>query len=259
MKNSIFGFIAVLCFAITDIFAISTNEKPFVVGTTSGYAPFVSLNNKGEYEGFDIDLAKELAGKLNRSLELKDFGNMPSLMLALKQKKIDAIIWAVSITEDRKNKFEIIHYQGDKIDTVPIIFWKQIPENIQTLTDLGKDLKKPISIEAGSYQEDIMKTCPNITLKYFSGVQDVILDLKYGKSFASSIDPALLPRFLEKYKELKVLFLPLPKEMQSEGNGICINKTEKELANKVRKAVSELKKEGVILQLEKKWGLRNDT
>lgn len=258
MKNSIFGFVMAFCLAIVNLFAINTKEKPFVVGTTSGYAPFVTLNDKGEYEGFDIDVAKELAGKLNRPLELKDYGNMPSLMLALKQKKIDALIWAVSITEDRKTKFEIVHYQGDKIDTVPLIFWGQIPENMQTLSDLGKDSKKPICVEAGSYQEDIMKTCPNIPLKYFDGVQDVILDLKYGKSLASSVDPALLPRFLDKYPELKVLSLPLPKEMQSEGNGICLNKADRELANKVKKAIDELKKEGVIFQLEKKWGLRND-
>ncbi len=28
-------------------------EKPLIVGTTSGYAPYVSLNSQGDYEGFD--------------------------------------------------------------------------------------------------------------------------------------------------------------------------------------------------------------
>jgi len=257
MKKSIFGLVVALCLAIVNLFAADKEVKPFIVGTTSGYAPFVSLNNKGEYEGFDIDIAKELARKLNRPLQLKDYGNMPSLMLALKQKKVDALIWAISITKDRKANLEMIYYQGDKVDTVPIIFWDQIPDGIETLSDLGKISKKPICVEAGSYQEDIMKTCPNISLKYFDGVQDVILDLKYGKSFASSIDPALLPRFLDKYPKLKVLSLPLPKEMQSEGNGICLNQADRELANKVKKAIDELKKEGIIFQLEKKWGLKN--
>lgn len=237
-------------------FASDTEEQPIVMGTASGYAPFVSLNDKGEYEGFDIDIAREVAKKLGRSLSLKDCGSMPSLMLALKQQKVDAIIWAISITEERENNIELVYYQGDIEDTVPLIFWKQIPEEIVALSDLGKNAKKPICVEAGSYQEDIFKTCPSISLKYFDAVNDVILDLKYGKSLASAIDPSLIPRFTEKYPDLKVLSLPLPKEMQSKGNGIGINKSDQELAAQVRKAVKELETEGTIFQLEKKWGLR---
>lgn len=256
MRNSIFGMLAACYFMACNLFAAEKEVKPFVVGTTSGYAPFVSLNDKGEYEGFDIDIARKLAIKLKRPLELKDYGSMPSLMLALKQKKVDALIWAISITEDRKMHFEMIHYQGDRIDSVPLIFWRSIPDGIQSLSDLGKIAAKPISVEAGSYQEDIMKTCPSISLKYFDSVQDVILDLKYGKSLASSVDPALLPRFLDKYPEIKVLIIPVPKEIQSEGNGICLNRSDKELVDNVARAIQELKDLGIILQLEQKWGLR---
>ncbi|MCB1084999.1 MAG: transporter substrate-binding domain-containing protein, partial [Chlamydiia bacterium] len=128
-------------------------------------------------------------------------------------------------------------------------------ENVRSLSDLVGNDTRPICIEAGSYQEDVVKTCPNIPLKYFDSVQDVILDLKYGKSRASALDPALLPIFLEKYPEIKVLSLPLPNEMQSEGNGICVRKDSKKLAREVKNAVEELKSEGTISQMEKKWGL----
>ena len=61
----------------------------FVVGTAAGYAPFVSINANGIYEGFDIDFAHALASTMNITLELKDFGSMTSLFLALSTKKID--------------------------------------------------------------------------------------------------------------------------------------------------------------------------
>ena len=182
---------------------------------------------------------------------------MPSLMLALKQRKVDALIWGISITKDREKSMEMIYYQGDKIDDVPLIFWNTIPQTIKSLSALAT-LKKPVCVEAGSYQEDIFKTCPEIPLKYFDNIDSVILDLKYGKSIASAIDPSLLPRFQSKYPNLTVLYLPLPEEMQSSGNGICINQGDQELARKVRKAIEELKEEGIIFQLEKKWGLRSD-
>lgn len=257
MKKYISFLFASLFLTITNPFAFAKDSKPLIVGTASGYAPFVSLNEKGDYEGFDIDVAKEVARKLARPLVLKDCGSMPSLMLALKQKKVDAIIWGISITEDRQKNIELIFYQGERVDTVSLVFWNQIPE-VETLSDLS-NLKKPICVEAGSYQEDIFKTCPNISLKYFDGINDVILDLKYGKSQASAIDSSLIPRFKAKYPELKVLSLPLPKELQSMGNGIGLNQSDRVLADKVRKAIEELREEGVIFQLEKKWGLKSDS
>ncbi|NRB21850.1 transporter substrate-binding domain-containing protein [Candidatus Dependentiae bacterium] len=37
-------------------------DKPaFVVGTAAGYAPWVSINAQGEYEGFDVDVMKTLS------------------------------------------------------------------------------------------------------------------------------------------------------------------------------------------------------
>ena len=86
------GFIMSLFLMMTQLFASNKEDAPFIVGTGSGYAPFVSLTNAGKIEGFDIDVAKEIALKLNHPLVLKDCGNMSSLMLALKQKKVNAII-----------------------------------------------------------------------------------------------------------------------------------------------------------------------
>ncbi|MCB1118793.1 MAG: transporter substrate-binding domain-containing protein, partial [Chlamydiia bacterium] len=116
---------AILLFCL---FSRLTGE-PFLVGTASGYAPFVSLNDQMDYEGFDIDVAKAIATELNRPLQLKDCGNMPSLMLALKQNKVDTLLWAISITEPRKKTFELIHYQGDTTESIPLIFWDTIIES----------------------------------------------------------------------------------------------------------------------------------
>ena len=82
------------------------------------------------------------------------------------------------------------------------------------------------------------------------------MELKYGKSQAAAVDPALVPGLLSKYSEIKVLNLPLPPAEQSLGNGICINKKNTALAQAVRKAVDELQAEGKIEMLEKKWGLK---
>lgn len=239
----------ILCFLSMKLFA-----SDFVVGTTSGYAPFVSLNEEGKYEGFDIDLAELLAKKLDKKLVLKDLGSMPSLMLGLKQKKIDALIWAVSITEDRMKNYEMVYYQGDKTTETPFLFWNKIPEGITSIADLAKE--KAVCAEAGSYQEGILKKFPGIKIKNVDSVTAAIMDIKFGKSLATTIDHSLVAGFQAQYPEIKVLKLPLPASEQSLGNGICINKDNQELASQVRKAVDELQAEGKIAELEKKWKLR---
>jgi arginine transport system substrate-binding protein len=230
-------------------------EETFTVGTTSGYAPYVSLDNKGEYEGFDIDLAKLVAEKLNKKLVIKDLGSMPSLMIGLKQEKIDAIIWAVSITEERQKRMEMIYYQGEKLTTMPLLFWGKIPENIKGPEDLKNDPKKIICVEAGSYQEQVMKSYPDLVLKNVDKITDALMEIKFGKSLAVAVDNPLVPFLLKQNPELKVLYFPLPPSEQSLGNGICINKNDQELVSQVKKAVEELTNEGKIQDLEKKWNM----
>src|SRR5690242_7188338 len=114
--NKFFTFLGCLSLFSAPLIA---EESSFIVGTTSGYAPFVSLDNQGNYEGFDIDLAELVAKKLNKKLVIKDLGSMPSLMMGLKMNKVDAVIWAVSITQERLKQMEMVYYQGEKLTVMP--------------------------------------------------------------------------------------------------------------------------------------------
>ncbi|MES2344893.1 MAG: transporter substrate-binding domain-containing protein [Chlamydiota bacterium] len=227
----------------------------FTIGTTSGYAPYVSLDSKGEYEGFDIDLAKLIAEKLNKKLVIKDLGSMPGLMIGLKQKKVDALIWAISITQERLKQMDIVYYQGEELTTMPLLFWEKIPENIKGPDDLKNDPKKIICVEAGSYQEQIMKSFSDLTLKNVDKITDAIMELRFGKSLAVAIDNPLVAFVKKQTPQLQVLYFPIPLDQQSLGNGICINKNNPELTAQIKKAVAELKEEGRIAELEKKWNM----
>jgi len=223
--------------------------EPLVVGTTSGYAPYVSLDEQGRYEGFDIDVAELVAQKLGRTLQIKDCGSMPSLMMALKQKKVDLLIWAVSITEERQKKMEMVYYQGEKVTEMPFLFWKETP----TLSSIGE--LKEVCVEAGTFQEAVVKMFPQVQIKYVDKISDVILELKYGKSKAAAVDPSLVKRFQSECPDIKVVALPIPKSEQAQGNGICLSKSNKALADELKKAIAELTTEGKIAELERKWGL----
>jgi polar amino acid transport system substrate-binding protein len=242
MKTILFAFF-LFCTSLAKA------EETLTIGTTSGYAPFVSLDNEGTYEGFDIDVAKLIAEKLGRKLVIQDGGSMPSLMLSLKQKKVDLLIWAISITEERQKSFDLIYYQGEQVQTMPFLFWKKLPP-ISSI----QELDQTICVEAGTYQDDVLKNYPNLKVKYVDKISDGVMELKYGKVFATAIDHSLVKKYKDQFPEIQVLNLPLAPSEQTLGNGICLNKASS-LSSEVRKAVDELRAEGKIAALEKKWKL----
>lgn len=239
------------------LFTTTAVADDLVVGTTSGYAPFVSINAKGEYEGFDIDIAKALADKLDRRLVIKDFGSIPALTLALKQNKTDALIWSMSITQERQKQMAMIYYQGKKETSLPLLFWGEIPENIKGLDDMINNPNAVISVEAGSFQENVLLGIPGLSLKQVDKVSDAILELKYGKSRAVLIDNSLESIYMKKFPKLKKLTINLPESMQSMGNGICLNLNNRDLIAAIQKAVNELFSEGTIANLEAKWNIKD--
>jgi arginine transport system substrate-binding protein len=250
MRYFVFCMISIFC--LTSI----ALAEDLVIGTTSGYAPFVSLNAKGEYEGFDIDVAQAIADKLGRKLVLKDFGSMPALILALKQNKADALIWSISITQERQKQMAMVYYQGEKVTSLPLLFWGEIPENIQSLKDMANNPNAVISVEAGSFQENVLLSVPGLSLKQVDKVSDAILELKYGKSQAVLIDNSMKQVYMKKFPQLKSLDIDLPESKQSMGIGICLNANNEALVAAVQKAVDELFKEGTIANLEEKWKLK---
>lgn len=246
----------IFCLLSIIFFISSAIAEELVVGTTSGYAPYVSINAEGEYEGFDIDIAKSLADKLGRKLVIKDFGSMPALILALKQNKADVLIWSISITQERQKQMTMVYYQGEKVTSLPLLFWGGIPDHIKSLEDMANNPNAVISVEAGSFQEDVLLHVPGLTLKQVDKVSDAILELKYGKSQAVLIDNSLKPIYMKKFPKLKSLTINLPESKQSMGNGICLNSNNQDLIAAIQKAVNELFSDGTIANLEAKWKLK---
>ena len=241
-------FIALLL--STQLFA---TPEPLIVGTTTGYAPYVSLGIDGNYEGFDMDFAQELATKLGRTLVIKDCGSMPSLLMALQLGKVDILIWAISITDERMKKMSMVYYQGEKVTQMPLLFWKEVDPKIKSIDDLAKGY--PVSVEAGSFQESVLRGYPEVKLKQVEKVTDGVMEIRFGKSGALMVDPSLVAKLKEQYPEIRLVYLDLKPENYSFGNGICIRKNDSALREEVQKATDLLIQEGKIRALEKKWNL----
>ena len=258
MKNKKIAWFIIMCLSFIAIYCMmrkntSSVEKPeLIVGIAAGYAPFVSINAFGEYEGFDIDVAHALADQMGKKLVLKDLGSMTSLFLALDQGKIDLIAWGLSITQERLEKVAMIHYQGIPTHTYPLIFWKEIPAGVTSLADMQK---KRVCAEPASAQDTIISNYDAINKIVTEKVDDALLNIQYGKADAAFVEPAIAQKFKNKYQEIQILDIALTPDDQAQGVGLVVKKNNMIMVNQVEVAVTILKSTGVIEQLEKKWDI----
>lgn len=231
---------------------LSNSAQTLIIGTASGYAPFVSVNADGDYEGFDIDVAQALARQLNLKLEIRDLGSMTPLFMALEQGSIDLIIWGISITQDRLKKVALIRYWGEDTKSFPMIFWKQIPENIKSINDMQN---LTVCVEPASAQDSVLSKYNFIDRKFTEKIDDALLNIQYNKADAALVEPAIAAKFKTKYPEIKTLNIPLAPEDQIQGMGIVVKQNNLKLITQVQQAITELTNTGEIKKFAEQWGI----
>ena len=227
-------------------------DTTLTVGMMSGWAPFMTINPKGEFEGFDVDVAQNIAQRMGKKLEIQDLGSLASCFIALEQNKIDVMLSGLDITEQRLAKLSMIQYTGQDVKSFTLVFWKNIPENIKDLRTIPESL---VCAEPGSAQEKFLDQFDFIRQKPMSSVIDMILDLKYGKSLAAILEPRVATRLKKQNQEIRILDIPLPKDFQVYGCGIALKKNNTNLSPTISKIIQDMKNDGTLTALEKKWQL----
>lgn len=221
-------------------------DQQLVLGLQAGYPPYESVDKEGNVVGFDVDVANQLATLMNKKLVIKQMG-FDALILSLKNGKIDLIISGMSITEERQKEITMIPYIGDKLTSLELLFWEQPGSPIEALNG------KSVAVQSGTFQENILKDYPQIMSKSLENIQELVMDVKYGKSSAILVEPAVATYLKEMYPQLTSVALQLPTEKQPLGNGIGIAKKNEQLAHQVETLIHQLKEDGTLKNLEEKW------
>jgi len=245
--------IALLCTGIW--FYPSAQEDPNIIriGMMSGWAPFMTVNKYGEFEGFDVDVAQELAQRMGKKIFITDLGALSSLFVALDRNKIDIVLSGLDITQERLKKLNMVSYTGGATQEYALLFYKNIPENITSIEDLKNYPNPTVVVEPGVSAEKYLATFDYINKKQIASLVDRVLDLQFGKSLAMLVEPQIAKQLMAKNPELRALFVPLPPEFQIYGMGVATKKENQKLADQVQKIISDMKGDKTLKKLEKKW------
>lgn len=245
--------------ALISFFVIKSSHQEekvsadtLVVGLQSGYPPFEFMDTQGKIVGFDVDLAGRIADKLGKKLVIKDM-EFEGEILSLKQGKIDLIISGMNITPSRLKEILMVPYHGEATSSFSLVFWKDIPAGLQSIEDFIQLPNPTISVESGSISEAYLGRYPQIQVKSFQGALAPLMDVKYGKSMANLVDPAVAEYLKTQHPEIKIVNITLPEDEKVLGFGIGIKKDNQQLYQQVEQVIQGLKASGELQQLEDKW------
>lgn len=225
-------------------------KAKIVVGLDDNFPPMGFKDEKNQIVGFDIDLAKEAAKRLDRPVEFKAI-DWSSKEAELKSKRVDILWNGLDITEKRK---ENMMFSDPYMENRQVVFLRKD----STLEVKGeKDLAgKVVGTQAGGTTEEYIDATPAFknSMKEVKRYADYIacfMDLENGRLDAVVCDEITgryyISKHPDKLKALDVVIGPVS------DFGIGFRKEDKALRDEIQKALNEMKKDGTMAKISKAW------
>ncbi|MBG9791783.1 cysteine ABC transporter substrate-binding protein [Paenibacillus dendritiformis] len=218
------------------------------VGLMGTYAPYNFLNDKHEVDGFDADVAKEVAKRLGVEVEFIT-GEFSGLIEGLQKNKYDALVSQVTITEDRQ---KMMDFSTPYVKNAVNVIVKSDNATIQKLEDF-KD--KKIGVGLGTNDEKYLRdvAMPKVGTFEIATYNDVITSLKdldVGRIDATINNVFAIKPLIEKNQfKVKAVGEPIKEDFA----GIAIRKNNPELLDAINKALAEMKSDGTFTKIFHKW------
>ncbi|WP_225726564.1 MULTISPECIES: glutamate ABC transporter substrate-binding protein [unclassified Nocardia] len=201
--------------------------------------PGLGLRNKdGSYSGFDVEIAKLVAGKLGVKPEGITFKEAPSPQreTLIENGQVDYIVATYSISDSRKQK---VDFAGPYYVAGQSLLVRKDNTSINGPEDLKG--KKVCSVKGSTPAQNIEKNFPDTQLQAPDTYSLCLEGLKAGSYDAITTDDIILAGYAaQSAGSYKVVGKPFT----TENYGIGLKKGDKELRNKVNDAIEAIIADG---------------
>lgn len=244
-KITAFLFAALMVVSLFAGCAAKDNGK-FIVGLDDSFPPMGFRDENNEIVGVDIDLAKEVAKRLNMEFVAQPI-DWDSKELELKNGNVSCIWNGMTITDERKEAMLI----SDPYMANNQIIVVAPGSDITSSADLAG---KVVGLQKGSSAVAALdKTEVRAQIKEVVEYTDNVLaltDLKVGRTDAVVVDEVVGRYYVAKAADDYVV---LEESLAPEEYGIGFDKGNTELCEKVNKALKEMKEDGTTAKISEKW------
>lgn len=226
------------------------NVQTILVGTGTQFPNICFLDDKGNLTGYDVELVRAIDKKLpeyNFEFKTMEFSN---LFLSLETGKIDLIAHQMEVNSEREEKFL---FNKEPYNVFPLQVTVNADNNdIQSIADLtGKNVSvSPTSNSAVFIEKYNKEHNLGANIVYSSGSVDVNNQLATGRLDAIITTPFAVKYYNESNEAQQKV---VGDALLNSKVYFLLNKDEVPLQERIDEAIRELKTEGVISELSKKW------
>ncbi|WP_416776855.1 amino acid ABC transporter substrate-binding protein [Xenorhabdus budapestensis] len=215
----------------------------FKIGTEGTYPPFTYHDATNKLTGFDVDIAKEIAHRLNVKPEFMEV-KWDGLIAGLDAKRFDAVINQVGVTPERKAKYSFsTPYSTSQVALIT----KDNNNNIKSFADLkGKRSAQSLTSNYGQ-----LATSYGANLVSTDGFNQSIDLVVTGRADATLNDRLSFLDF-KKYRPNAPVNI-VAQQTDASKSAVLLRKGDPELVEAINKALQDMKNDGTYAHISKKY------
>ncbi|MBR1703501.1 MAG: transporter substrate-binding domain-containing protein [Lachnospiraceae bacterium] len=210
-------------------------------GTNAEFPPFefVAANGViGQYDGIDMAIAKQIAEENGKTAVIENM-EFDSLLVALQNGQIDAVIAGMTVTDERKESvdFSTPYYTATQV---------MIVKEGSDITKASDIADKKICVIQGYTGQTCMDEM-GYPYEAFKKGTEAVLELVNGKCDVVVIDSATAEKYVSDNQGLKIV--EDPTAFEGEEYAIAVQKGNTELLNMINAAIEKKLADGTISSL----------
>ncbi len=220
--------------------------KTIVVATDATWPPMEILDANKNIIGFDIDFMNAVAKEAGFKVEFKNTA-WDGIFGGLELGKYNAIISSVTITDERKKKYDF---------SLPYINAGQVlvvPKTIKGVKKLADMKGKKVGAQIGTTGAMEIQKDKAIELKNYDEIGLAFEDMASGRIEGVVCDTPVAADYALQRAEYKAKFMIVGEPFTQEQYGIVVKKGDKKLVDLLNKGIKAVQKKGIDKELEKKW------
>ena len=220
-----------------------------VVGTNATNAPWESIDEKGNYVGYDMDLINEIASRMGVTVKIEDMA-FDALVAAVQTGKVNVAIASMGAKEERKEKVDFTQMYHQQMN----VYLAQKDSDI-AITDMEDIVNYKVGVQSGTLPDQYITNLVNDgkmkedQVSRYEAPENMILDLEAGRIDLVAGDKNQAKVFESMYN-VKIIF---ECSFFGTGENIAVPKNQPELLNELDSILDQLRSEGYLDQLAEKW------
>ena len=231
-----------------------TTDGMFIVGFDQDFPPMGFVGDDGEYTGFDLELAKEVAGRLGLEFVAQPIA-WDAKDMELNSGTIDCI-WNGFTMNGREDDYTWSEPYMDNSQ----VFVVAADSGISSFADLAG---KIVEVQADSSAEAALKDNTELTgsfgtLQTTPDYNTAFMDLEMGAVDAIAMD-VIVAGYQMEQRDDGSGYVILEETLASEEYGIGFKKGNEELRDKVQATLEEMAEDGTLKDISDKWFGRDVT